>query len=284
MSLIHVLGQPVVGQRPMATPSYTTTLTPSSASLSSATATCLQKPKRLLSGSKDYVATAISPTGVVVAAFQKQIFIYKVNGKDKTQEIRHKPAFSPTLNRKESIRAIAASEDLLVVATHYRLLVYSEYSETNDLANHLIHDQRLNVESNWASWSVSISQKGTSAQGIGSKARVVVGGVGENGVKVFHYVIIGNCWNVVKYQLYLECTNNNEAVKVVGFSPDRSNARLGTMIFALTSGNHLYCWQISRSRRTTGLEPMRPVWDLDCNPSSKESTRVSELQTHGNYC
>lgn len=247
------------------------------ASLSSQSDTRLQRPGQRLMPTADDIATSISPSGWVATSSSKQIRLYNVTEANKSRDISSKVTLLINLlSKHEGIRAIALSEDLLAVITHRRLLVYDEYKLASDLSNNLFDTRYVDNEQCWTPKSVSITQTGTAAMGEGASASIAVGGEGENGVKVFRYTY-KNGWNAESDRMILKCPRNNGAVKIVGFSPCRSNAIHGPMAFALTTGNQLYCWLLGRSTKA-GVQTMQPAWHVDCNSTSNQ--RVSPLRAH----
>jgi hypothetical protein len=238
------------------------------ASLSSQSETRLQKSKQL-------VTTSISPSGWLAAASSKHVCLYNVKEANRSQDIPSRTALAIKLHSGEQIRAVALSEDLLAVLTHNRLLVYDEYRTSDDPAGDPFDERSIGQDHSWTPWSVSIVQTGTAAMGEGAVASVAVGGTSVDGVKLFRY-IYKNCWNVQEDRMTLRCPGNNGAVKVVGFSPFRSNAIYGSMVFALTTGNRLYCWRVDQSPGVS-TRKVQPIWHLDCNPRSNQC--VSQFQS-----
>jgi hypothetical protein len=166
------------------------------------------------------------------------------------------------------------SEDILAVVTHERLLVYNEYRTSIDLKRNQIEERRISPNQTWTPRSVAISQMGT---GEGALASIAVGGEGESGVKVFKLCRSTTGWVVQSDRSILNCRHNNGAIKVVGFSPCRKDAIHGSMVFALTTGNNLYCWAVGRIWNS-GLSSVDPSWHLDCNAGNNE--RVSNPHEH----
>jgi hypothetical protein len=232
----------------------------------------LQRPRQLLAPKSHDIATSISCSGWVAACSSKQIRLYDVKGANKSRHIQPKAVWSISMIRDEKIRGIALSEDLLAVITHNRLLVYDEYRTNSNNVPSLVKEQRIDQDGYWTPRSVSISQHGRPPLEGGATASIAVGGVGDSAVRIFRYVYTG-AWNVQDDRVFLKCPQNNGAIKVVGFSPSRSDSIYGPMVFALTTGNHLYCWIVARNEGREQNRRLDPCWHLNCNARSNE--RVS---------
>jgi hypothetical protein len=245
----------------------------SSASLVSQSETRLQRQRQFLSKAHD-VAISVSPSGWVAACSPKDIRLYNAKGAVRSRNMAPERTLTvPSLTKHERIRAVALSEDVLAVVTHERLLVYGEYHTNNDLTRNQIEERLISQNQTWTPRSVAILQMG---KGEGALASIAVGGEGENGVKVFKYKYTTG-WNVQSDRSILNCRYNNGAIKIVGFSPCRNDAVHGSMVFALTTGNSLYCWAVGRIWKA-GLSSVDPSWHLDCNVGNNE--RVSNPHQH----
>ena len=241
-----------------------------SASSGSPSESRLQRPGQLFTKAHD-IATAVSPSGWVAACSSKDVRLHNVKEANRSREIPAERTLTiPLLSRHEEIRAIAISEDILAVITHNRLLVYDEYRTSNDISKCQVEDRLIDHDQSWIPRSVAISQTGKSN---GDMASIAVGGEGESGVKVFKYVYASG-WNAQSDRSILKCPQNNGAIKVVGFSPRRSDAIFGAMVFALTTGSHLYCWAVGRSSNS-GLGSLDPSWHFNCNAGNNERVRDS---------
>jgi hypothetical protein len=230
----------------------------------------LQRPGQLFTKAHD-VATSVSPSGWVAACSSKDVRLYNVREANRSRDIPPEHTLTiPLLFKHEEIRAVALSEDILAVITYNRLLVYDDYHTSNDLSRHKIEELPIDQNQSWTARSVAISQNG---RGNGAIASIAVGGEGESGVKVFRYVYATG-WNPQSDRSVLKCRQNNGAVKVVGFSPCRNDAVHGSMVFALTTGNRLYCWAVGRIWKS-GLNSVDHSWHFDCNAGNNE--RVGDL-------
>ncbi len=244
-----------------------------SASSGSQSTNRLQRPGRLLVPKAEDVATSISALGWVATCSPKHVRLYDVKAANRNRTIPPKAVLNiPMISKDEEIRGISLSEDLLAVITHTRLLVYDEYRTNNDHVPSFVGERRIDQNGYWTPRSVSISQTGSPSLGGGAMASIAVGGEGESAVKVFKYRYMG-AWNVLNDRVVLICPQNNGAVKVVGFSPCRNDAIYGSMVFALTTGNHLYCWIVARNVGYEQNSRLQPCWHIDCNARSNE--RVS---------
>ncbi|EUC37213.1 hypothetical protein COCCADRAFT_86072 [Bipolaris zeicola 26-R-13] len=249
------------------------------ASFASHAETRLHRPgQRFLSKPYD-VATSVSPLGWVAVCSSKQVRLYNVRNENQSREIPLAAELSiPMSHKDEKIRDIALSEDLLAVITHRRLLVYDEYRRHGGDVPVLVKEQRIDQNECWTPRSVSISQKGAPSVEGGATASIAVGGEGTSGVKVFRYIYTQG-WNVENHCTTLTCPQNNGAIKVVGFSPLWSDAVYGLMAFALSTGNHLYCWNISKQLSFKSTMRLDPIWHVDCNASSSERAFRDEIST-----
>lgn len=156
------------------------------ASLGNCTETHLQaSEQRFLRRTHD-VATSISPSGWVAACSAKQVRLYNVGSANKGRQIPLHVELSIPLGKKEEIRSVALTEDLLAVITHKQLLVYDEYSRETP---NLVKAQRVDQDQCWIPRSVSISQSGSPSIDRIATASVAVGGEGESGVKLFRYKV-----------------------------------------------------------------------------------------------
>lgn len=156
------------------------------ASLGNCTETHLQRSgQRFLRRTHD-VATSISPSGWVAACSAKQVRLYNVGSANKSRQIPLHVELSIPLGKKEEIRSVALTEDLLAVITHMQLLVYDEYSRETP---NLVKAQRVDQDECWIPRSVSISQSGSPSIDRIATASVAVGGEGESGVKLFRYKV-----------------------------------------------------------------------------------------------
>jgi len=216
--------------------------------------TQLQRPGRWGRRTPDDIATSISPSGWLAAASAKHIRLYNVKEANRNTTIPLSTSVSINTGPDDRIRAIALSEDLLVVLTRSKLFVYGEYRTRPDLVKSRDVDQ---------AWSVSIEQAGVAAPCVEASASVVVGGVGVAGVMVFRYVYKAG-WNAQHDYMRLLCPGNIGAIKTVGFSPYQSNALYGPLAFALTKTNRLYCWLVGNSSEP-GIRNVQPSWHIDCN-------------------
>lgn len=246
-----------------------------SASSGSQSSNLLQRPRRLSFLNAPDVATSISSLGWVATCSSKQIRLYDVKSANRSRTIQPKAVLNISMILKdEEIRGIALSEDLLAVITHNRLLVYDEYRTNNGHVPSLVREERIDQDGNWTPRSVSISQLGRQSAEGGATASIAVGGEGVSAVKIFTYRYMP-AWNVQGDHVVLKCPQNNGAVKIVGFSPCRSDAIYGPMVFALTTGNHLYCWIVALNvGHQQNIRP-DPCWHVDCNARSNE--RVSDM-------
>jgi hypothetical protein len=214
----------------------------------------------------DDVATSISLSGWAAAASSEQVRVYNVKG-DRPGSPR--AVFTPpSLARKEKIRAVALSDELLAVTTHRRLLVFDEYRTRSDFSKSSLTDRLIDQTQTWTPNSISILQTGT---GRGATATIAVGGEGDSGVKLFKYIYTTG-WNASNDYSILRCPGNSGVIKDVRFSAYRSNATYGPMVLALTMRNHMYCWSITRGAES-GVRVILPSWHKDCDRNVNE--RVS---------
>ncbi|KAF2831685.1 hypothetical protein CC86DRAFT_443278 [Ophiobolus disseminans] len=222
----------------------------------------------------DVIATSISPSGWVAAATPKHVRLYnaKDGRADKLGTIPVDTTISINLNSNDEIRAIALSEDLRAVLTRSKLLVYDEYRTSPDPTRSLVEDKSIEQ-----GWSVSILQTGTAATWLatGANASVAVGARGVAGVKVFQYVYAGG-WNAKPNYMQLLCPGNISALKIVGFSPHRSNSVYGSLAYALTKTNRLYCWRL-RQDSGNRMQELRPSWYMDCNSLENQTAIKDEI-------
>lgn len=250
-----------------------------SASFGSHSETHLQRSGQKFFSKPYDVATSVSPCGWIAVCSPKQIRLYDVKNENQTRDIPLKAELSiPTLHKDEKIRGIALSEDLLAVITHRRLLVYDEYRRNGGMPI-LVKEQRIDQNECWIPRSVSISQVGAPSIETTATAKVAVGGEGTSGVKVFRYIYTQG-WNGESHCTTLTCPQNNGAIKIVGFSPGRSDILYGPMAFAVSTGNHLYCWNISKHSSPTSTQRLDPIWHIDCNSSSSERVRILGESTY----
>ncbi|KAA8617508.1 hypothetical protein PtrSN002B_002361 [Pyrenophora tritici-repentis] len=250
----------------------------STASSVSHTESRLQQPRQLFARAHN-VGTSISPSGWVAAYSSKQIRLYNVKGANRNREISIETSFDiPMLSKHEEIRDAALSNDLIAVITHTRLLVYDEYRGSGGQVREPLHEQRIDQDGSWTPRSLAISQIGAPGNDTEATASIAVGGEGEGGVKIFRYRYTAG-WNRQHDRIVLRCPRNNGAIKVVGFSPSRPDAIFGPMIYALTTGNRLYCWAISLSPRVGLSNRVDPSWQIDCNSSSNERAYRDEIST-----
>ncbi|KAF1935600.1 hypothetical protein EJ02DRAFT_415519 [Clathrospora elynae] len=219
------------------------------------------------------IATSISPSGWVAACSPKRVRLYNVKNANQAEDIPLCVELTIPLQKVEKIRGVALTENLLAVITHMQLLVYEEYSGGTP---NLVKAQRIDQDEFWIPRSVSISQNGLPLKDKIATASVLVGGEGQSGVKLFRYQYI-QCWNVENHSTILSCPRNTGAIKIVGFSPRRSNARYGPMAFALSTGNHLYCWNVDQNSRPGWTTRLDPSWHVDCNSSSRERAFHDEI-------
>ena len=246
-----------------------------SASSKSQSSNLLQRPKRLGFLIAPDVATSISSSGWVATCSSEQIRLYDVKGANRSRIIQPKAVLSiPMILRDEKIRGIALSDDLLAVITHNRLLVYDEYRTNNDHMPSFVGEKRIDQDGHWTPRSVSIAQLGRQSPKGGATASIAVGGEGESAVKIFRYKYMP-AWNLQGDHVVLKCPHNNGAVKIVGFSPWRSDAIYAPMVFAVTTGNHLYSWVVARYVGHQQGIRLDPCWHVDCNARSNE--RVSDI-------
>jgi hypothetical protein len=115
-----------------------------------------------------------------------------VGSATKSRQIPLHVELSIPLGKKEEIRGVALTEDLLAVITHMQLLVYDEYSRETP---NLVKAQRVDQDECWIPRSVSISQSGSPSIDRIATASVAVGGEGESGVKLFRYKVRFNPTN-----------------------------------------------------------------------------------------
>ncbi|KAF1833516.1 hypothetical protein BDW02DRAFT_640001 [Decorospora gaudefroyi] len=249
-------------------------LTPTSVSASESR---LQRPAQPMFLKTHDVATSVSSSGWIAASSSDQIRLYNVREAigegSRNRKIPPVRTLSIALAKNEEFRAIALSEDLLAVITHDRLLVYDEYRTSPDLARNRLDSRSISQTQTWTPKSVAILQTGTASEG--AMASIAVGGEGENGVKVFKYMYTSG-WNAENDRPILRCPQNNGAIKVVGFSPPRSDAISVSMVFALTTGNRLFCWAVGGSLGPSGGS-LNPCWHFDCNSTSNERTYRDEI-------
>lgn len=261
MSIVSSLCLPADRRSSTSTESFN----PFAASWNSQIESRLQRPGQLLVPSTDDKATSISPCGWVAAASARHIRLYDTKHQNRSQNIPSKAVLAIDMkSKREEIRDVAISHDLLAVVTHTRLLVYDEYARSGRIPGNLVEQRIVDQNQAWIPKTVSIAQTGQVVYGDGL-AYVAIGGEGENGVKVSKYEYRGNCWNVLNDRIVLKCPRNIGAVKTVGFSPLHRNALFGPMVFALTTGNHLYAWRLINSYQP-GMQSIQPDWHIDCNP------------------
>lgn len=247
----------------------------SSASSVSFTESRLQRPRQLFAKAHD-VATSISSSGWVAVCSSKQIRLYNVKAANRSREVPTHTSFNiPMRSKDEEIRGIALSNDLLALVTHTRLLVYDEYRSDQGQTRIPVEERKMDRGDSWTPRSLAISQIGTPGNHPGATATIAVGGEREGGVKIFRYRYTAG-WNAQHDRLVLRCPWNNGAIKVVGFSPHRTDAIFGPMVYALTTGSRLYCWEIGHNSRVGPGNWVDPSWHIDCNSSSNE--RVSNLR------
>jgi hypothetical protein len=230
----------------------------------------LQRPEQLFTKAHD-VATSVSPSGWAATCSSKDVRLYNVKGANRSRNISPERTLTiPSLSKYEEIRAVALSEDIITVITHDRLLAYGEYRTSNDLMCYQFEARSISQNQSWTPRSVAVSQSG---KGNEAMASIAVGGEGESGVRVFRYVYRTG-WSAQSDRSILRCPQNNGTIKVVGSSPPRNDAILGAMIFALTTGSHLYCWAVGQSPKSA-LGSLDPSWHFDCNAGNNE--RVGEF-------
>lgn len=236
--------------------------------------TRLKRPGSRLFPPAPTIATSFAPSGWLATATTKHVYLYNVRGADQNQAIAPSNIISVSLVPNEKIRDAALSEDLLVVLTYSRLLVYYEYQEIRTderLVDSLVEAKSIDREQFSA---VSIAQAGTAAMGQGAVATLIVGGVGTNGVTLFKYIFdANNRWKVLKCRILLKCPQNIGMVRKVGFSPYRDNTLYGPLSFGLTANNHLYCWRLN-GIPDSGSHIVQPSWHVDCN--SSQNRHVSD--------
>ena len=233
-----------------------------------------RRGQRFFSRAHD-IATSISPSGWVATCSSRQIRLYNVRNANATREIPIRATLDiQMLEKNEQIRDIALSEDLLAVITHMRLLVYDEYRRNNGDTPVLVQEQRVDANESWTPRSVSVTQNNApSIDGVAT-ASVAVGGEGQSGVKIFRFRYTQG-WNAESQRITLACPNNTGAIKIVGFSPHRVDTLYGPMVFALSTGNHLYCWTVGRNSSPGLTIRLEPSWHVDCNSSNNERVSIS---------
>ena len=225
------------------------------------------------SGHRSPFATSISSSGWVATSSSREVLLYNVQSVDQNRDFAPAVVLPVELLKKEEIRAIALSNDLLAVVTQRRLLVYDEYNRGLPMIPFNI--QPIDREGRWTPRSVSISQRTASATRYTPTACIAVGGEQEIGVKVFRYVYT-TAWNILDDRAtLLSCPQNIGAVKSLSFSPDRDKALYGMMICALTTGNRLYCWAMD-GRFDNSTRSLLPNWYIDCNPTRNRNVSVAQ--------
>ncbi len=270
MSIVSNLSSPAERRSSVATERFNLF----TASLNCQSETRLHRPGQRFGPATSDVATSVSPCGWVAAASTKQIRLYDTKGTNRSQTIRSHTVHTIDMkSRTEEIRDIATSHDLLAVITHTRLLVYDESSRSANAPWNPVEQRPVDLDQSWMPKTLSIAQTGRAHSHDGI-AYVAIGGEGENGVKISKYEWRGNCWNVLNDRMVLKCPRNIGSIKTVGFSPLNRNSLFGPMVFALTTGNHLYAWRLSQSYQV-GIQRVQPDWQLDCN--SMGNQRVSSF-------
>ncbi|PVH95365.1 hypothetical protein DM02DRAFT_537496 [Periconia macrospinosa] len=208
--------------------------------------TRLQQHRRRLSlrDSSLVISTAVSSTGWLATATMTDICLYDLNTQDRTREFKPCCEFAiKMMSKHEKVRAVAISDHLLAVVTHYRLLVY-EYREGEKPENILPASMRIDVNESWTPKSVAILQaKSSSNMHQTDVAWVAVGGEGVNGVKLFMFSKGATCWTAHRnHRITLTCHSATSSIRNVGFSQYLRANRF--IVFGVTSDNRLLCWEI----------------------------------------
>ena len=134
-----------------------------------------------------------------------------------------------------------------------------------------MYDRVIDQDETWTPKSVSILQSGSVGSRSGATAWIAVGGEGQTGVKVFKYSY-GNCWGSNSDRVILQCPHNSDAFKFVGFSPARLNTIERVMVYGVTTGNRVHCWEIRE--RQSGMQDNRPFWSIDSNKTPSEAVSL----------
>jgi WD40 repeat protein len=195
-----------------------------------------------LRSSSTVISTDLSSNGWLVTATLTNVRLYDLDSQAVTNDVKREFEFSiETQSRNERIRAVAISEDLLAVVTHYRLIVY-EYREKGGPEEHVLEDLRIDQNETWTPRSVSIKQLEAIGTRQSAAAWIIVGGEGVIGAKLFHFSNI-SCWNSHRdHRLLLRCPQNTSSVRIVGFSQFMNPKKF--VIFGVTSDNRIFCWDV----------------------------------------
>lgn len=214
------------------------------ASKGTSSQTRLQQQRRRFSlrDSEAFVATAIAPNGWVAAATRSEIHLYNVETQNLLIDITPTASVClKSLSKGERVRAVAISDDLLAVVTHFRLIIY-EYQETGNVEDNILSEVRIDQRGCWTPRSLSILQVDAMDTDQSAAAWIAVGGEGINGVKLYQYSRT-SCWNAPRNcHSTLKCPRNTGLVQSVGFSTFvRANC---FVVFAVTSENRIICWSV----------------------------------------
>ncbi|KAF2448377.1 hypothetical protein P171DRAFT_481450 [Karstenula rhodostoma CBS 690.94] len=252
----------------------------------SSQARLLQKKCRFpIRDSEAFVSTAIAPNGWVAAATPSEVRLYNIGCQNLDKDVTPTKSLRlKSLSKGECVRAVAISDDLLAVVTHFRLIVY-KYQETQDIEDSIEPDVYIDKTASWTPRSLSILQVDATDADQNAAAWISVGGEGVNGVKLYQYSRRPHwTWTALRdCRLTLNCPRNTGLVQSVGFS---TYVRMDCfVVFAVTSENRVLCWKIhSQGIGTPVVDNDSPMpYDVNATPNSSphkgEITAVSIFES-----
>ncbi|PVI08351.1 hypothetical protein DM02DRAFT_647719 [Periconia macrospinosa] len=220
------------------------------------------------------ISTAISSTGWLVTATATKVRLYDMDHQDHEQKLSSSSEFSIAKREvNERIRAVAISNSLLAVVTHYRLIVYQYDGDVSRVQDSILEEAKIDQNETWIAKSVAIMQVKSRDPRQTDAAWVAVGGEGVNGVKLFQYSNI-NSWNPEpNFRTILKCSQSTSAVRYVGFSSFIRDNRF--IVFGVTSSNRIFCWDVQA--RMSAIPKTICTWELDSGWRSNTVRQRGEI-------
>ncbi|KAF1995486.1 hypothetical protein P154DRAFT_610853 [Amniculicola lignicola CBS 123094] len=226
-----------------------------------------------------YESTVISPSGSLIAACVNDgkvgvVRLYSVTELVNNQKIRVKSTLEL---RKERILDVALSDDLLVILTFGRILVY-EHTDPRAFENRPVDEIPFGVpgQDGWTPQSISMHQaRPVTTQGQ-TTARIVVGGE-RNEVRVFTYSHLYR-WNRREGRAELFCSDPLErmgSIRLVGFSPPSLSQSDQFMVVGVSTANHVYCWSVDLRHDNSPL--IECGWKFDSNPDRGKAATIGRI-------
>ncbi|KAF2187485.1 hypothetical protein K469DRAFT_464354, partial [Zopfia rhizophila CBS 207.26] len=217
------------------------------------------------------ISTSLSSSGWLAAATRSKVLLYCLKNMDPPRKVPLDTTIEVTSSKRERIREIALSDDLLAILTYSHLIVY-EYREPGNIERHRVANEQLDQAGAWTPKSLSISQNRSVDEQIARPdiwAWIAVGGQGENAVKIFKF-IRDRRWNLQNRKLMLKCASNTGSINFVGFSTNRSSLPEASVIFGITNSNEIHCWDL----RKLSQRDLFSTWQIDgCQKTNQSPNR-----------